>query len=236
LDRRALATEIAENLGLELAPVALAFRDAPPAGIAVSEAVVPSACAFWRQAEQGVFFAPVAGHAHCPIGAFVMGFELGDELMAELQELIGRMTACGYVHKSEPAAIPTHRRRAKGILYGPLADFPEPPDAVLLWLRPDQAMIWSEATGGACWTAAAPSTVSGRPACAAIPAAMDSGGPALSFGCVGMRTFTKIPADRMLAVVPGPRLAELAEAIARTVDVNRSMRGFYEGRLDDLNA
>jgi uncharacterized protein (DUF169 family) len=235
MDHRDLAARITDELGLDLPPVALAFRDAPPAGVTVTDAIVPSACAFWRLAENGAFYAPVARHANCPIGAFVMGFELSEALMAELQGLIGQMTACGYVHESEPAHIPTDRRRAKGILYGPLADFPDAPDAVLMWLAPDQAMIWSEAVGGATWGGAHPSTVFGRPACAAIPKAMDAGGPTLSLGCMGMRTFTKIPADRILAVGPGPRLAEFVEAIARTATVNGSMRTFYEGRLAALS-
>ena len=231
-----LAAQIADNLGLDLPPVALAFHDTAPAGVAVTDDIVPSACAFWRKAEAGVFFAPVARHANCPIGAFVMGFELGDALMAELQSLIGEMTACGYVHRDEPAKIPVNRRKAAGILYGPLAAFPGEPDAVLVWLTPTQAMIWSEATGGAAWTGSPPTNVFGRPACAAIPAALDKGGPALSLGCMGMRTFTAIPADRMLAVIPGPQLADFAKAIAETTGVNRAMRRFYEGRLAALGA
>jgi uncharacterized protein (DUF169 family) len=244
-----LAAQIADDLGLDLPPVALAFRDAAPKGVAVTDDIVPSACAFWRKAETGVFFASVARHANCPIGAFVMGFELGDTLMAELQSLIGQMTACGYVHRDEPAKIPVNRRKAAGILYGPLAQFPAEPDVVLVWLTPPQAMIWSEATGGAAWTGSPPTNVFGRPACAAIPAALDkggpsprrsgfgrAGGPALSLGCMGMRTFTAIPADRMLAVIPGPRLADFAKAIAETTGVNRAMRRFYEDRLAVLGA
>ena len=207
-----LAAQIADDLGLDLPPVALAFHDTAPAGVAVTDDIVPSACAFWRKAEAGVFFAPVARHANCPIGAFVMGFELGDALMAELQSLIGQMTACGYVHRDEPAKIPVNRRKAAGILYGPLAAFPGEPDAVLVWLTPTQAMIWSEATGGAAWTGSPPTNVFGRPACAAIPA------------------------DRMLAVIPGPRLADFAKAIAATTGVNRAMRQFYEDRLAALRA
>jgi len=234
MNNRGIAVGLADNLGLDLPPVALAFRDAAPSGIATTDAIVPSACAFWRLAETGVFYAPVAKHANCPIGAFVMGFELEKPLMDELMGLIGQMTACGYVGAEEPAKIPTDKRKARGILYGPLAAFPEAPDAVLMWLTPPQAMIWSEATGGASWAGETPTATFGRPACAAIPSAMDGARPSLSLGCMGMRTFTKIPADRVLSVVPGSRLADFAAAIAKTSDINLAMKDFYENRLADL--
>src|SRR3546814_17974296 len=89
--------------------------------------------------------------------------------------LIGTMTECGYIAASEPAHIPVNTQGAKGVLYGPLEDFPLPPDAVLLWLTPAQAMVWSEAAGRAEWGGAPPAIFTGRPACAAIPAALASG-------------------------------------------------------------
>jgi uncharacterized protein (DUF169 family) len=234
MDNKNLSATLKDSLGLELPPVALGFRDAAPAGVTESTEVVPSACAFWREAEKGVFFASVERHANCPIGAFVMGFELSEALMGELMGLVGQMTACGYVHKDEAGKIPTNRRKARGIVYGPLGDFPGTPDVVLLWLTPSQAMIWSEANGGAAWDAA-PSTVFGRPACAAIPAAMDAEAPRLSLGCMGMRTFTRIPQDRMLAVIPGAKLADFVAALGGATRVNATMRDFYEGRLAALH-
>lgn len=234
MDPRTLAAALTKNLELALPPVALAFRDEAPAGVPTSDAVVPSACAFWRQAEAGLFFAPAERHSNCPIGAFVMGFELSDPTVQELQELVGRMTACGYVGAEEPGAIPIDQRHAKGILYGPLADFPETPDAALLWLTPVQAMIWGEASGGARWGGREANTVFGRPACAAIPASLNGGRPTLSFGCIGMRTFTGIPEDRMLAVIPGDRLVEFNQAAAEAAAVNETMGAFYRERLEAL--
>lgn len=234
MDNGSIARDLTQSLRLDVPPVALAFCDAPPLGVAAPPAPSPSACVFWRQAEAGVFFASTEHHANCPIGAHVMGFELTPALMKELEGLIGQMTACGYVQPAEPAKIPTARRKAKGILYGRLDQFPQTADAVLLWLTPQQAMIWSEASGGAAWTSNLPSSVHGRPACAAIPAALDARAPALSLGCMGMRTFTKIGDDRMLAVVPGPKLAEVSLALGRAAEVNQGMRAFYEGRLAAL--
>lgn len=211
-------------------PVALAFVAAPPPGVPTAAQVVPSACAFWRKAESAVFFAPAASHFNCPIGSMVMGFDLPQSVSDELMQLVGTMTACGYVGGDEPAKIPVNKKKAAGILYGPLAQFPIEPDAVLLWLTPAQAMIWSEAAGGASWAGKAPTTVFGRPGCAAIPSAVGGSAPSLSFGCAGMRTFTEIGDDRMLAVVPGAQAAAFAESLATTRGVNDAMESFYRDR------
>jgi uncharacterized protein (DUF169 family) len=235
MDNQTVARALTEQLALDLPPVALAFCDAAPLGVPAPGTAVPSACAFWRDAERDVFFAPVAAHANCPVGAFVMGFELTPALMQELEGLIGQMTACGYVDADETGKIPTSRRKAKGILYGRLDRFPQAPDAVLAWLTPRQAMLWSEAAGGASWATAVPSGVLGRPACAAIPAAIDRGMPALSLGCMGMRTFTRIGDDRLLAVIPGTKLAAFTAAIGRAAAINQGMQSFYEGRLAALD-
>jgi uncharacterized protein (DUF169 family) len=235
MDNQAVARALIEQLALDIPPVALAFCDAAPLGVSTPGAAVPSACAFWRDAERGVFFAAVEAHANCPVGAYVMGFELTSALMHELQGLIGQMSACGYVNADETGKIPTSRRKARGILYGRLDQFPQAPDAVLAWLTPRQAMLWSEASGGAAWTTEMPSTVLGRPACAAIPAAIDRGMPTLSLGCMGMRTFTRIGDDRLLAVIPGAKLVAFTQAIARTAGVNQGMQSFYEGRLAALD-
>jgi uncharacterized protein (DUF169 family) len=70
------AGRIATLLELELPPIALTFVDERSAGLETTDAVVPSAGAFWRQAEQGVFYAPAEAHFNCPIGAMVMGVDL----------------------------------------------------------------------------------------------------------------------------------------------------------------
>jgi uncharacterized protein (DUF169 family) len=54
--------------------------------------------------------------------------------------------------------------------------------------------------------------------------------PAMSLGCMGMRTFTEIGDDRMLAVIPGERLDAFAQALTKSRGVNDVMREFYEGR------
>jgi uncharacterized protein (DUF169 family) len=228
------ADQLVRSLGLDIPPVAIAFMAQAPAGVAESAAIVPSACAFWREAERGVFFAVAERHFNCPVGAHVMGFDLPKPVSDELMGLIGTMTECGYIAASEPEHIPVNAQGAKGVLYGPLGDFPVPPDAVLLWLTPAQAMVWSEAAGRAEWGGRTPAILTGRPACAAIPGALASGSSAMSLGCAGMRTFTGIGPEKMLAIIAGPHLGSATAAIAGMRGVNDTMQAFYEGRAASL--
>lgn len=231
MTNRELATTIIAALDLEPAPIAIAFVDQPPAGVDISQSEVPSSCSFWRRAEQGVFYAPAQAHFKCAVGAMVMGFELPQPVADELRQLVGGMCDCGYIASDEPAHIPAVQSKPKGIVYGPLDAFPLRADAVVCWLSPVQAMIWNEACGEARWDRNVPAPVTGRPACAALPAGINQNRPVLSFGCMGMRTFTEIAGDRMLATIPGALLAEFASKLEAMRSTNDAMQSFYKGRL-----
>lgn len=229
MTNQTVAERLTAVLSLNIPPIALAFTDTPPDGVAGPDRVAPSACAFWRMAEQGVFYAPADAHYNCPIGAMVLGFSLTDQLKAQLGELVTSMCDCAYLDADEADKIPGVQPSAEGILYGPLAELPSVPGLVLFWLTPRQAMIFNEAVGTASW--AQDSIVStGRPACAALPSALSSGTPTISWGCMGMRTFTEIPDDRLLAAVPGDRLEALVTDLERIAASNETIRTYYEGR------
>ncbi len=222
---RDMATTLTTTLGLASPPVALALADAPPAGVRTFEGSVPSACTFWRRAESAVFYATAEQHFRCPVGTMVMGFEMPDDVKQELMGLVGVMVEEGYLGADEAPRIPTLPRKSAGVVYGPLRDFPVEPDAVLMWLTPRQAMLVSEA-GGACnWTGSAPGATLGRPACAAIPTAVARGGLTASLGCIGMRTYTEVADDQMLAVVPWAALPQLETALRDILKANRTMAG-----------
>ena len=224
------ATKLTTALGLASPPVALALADAPPAGVRTFEGSVPSACTFWRRAESAVFYATAEQHFRCPVGTMVMGFDMPDEVKKELMGLVGVMVEEGYLGPDEAPRIPTLPRKSAGVIYGPLRDFPVEPDAVLMWLTPRQAMLVSEA-GGAChWTGAAPAATLGRPACAAIPTAVSRGSLTASLGCIGMRTYTEVADDQMLAVVPAAAVSSLAATLAGIVTANRTLAAFHEAR------
>jgi uncharacterized protein (DUF169 family) len=222
----ATAQQLSALLSLQHPPIALTFVDQPPDGIAHTGKAVPSACTFWRQAEQSTFYAAAAQHFNCPVGSMVMGFELPPAVGEQLGGLVQSMCDAQYLSMDEAAKIPTVGRNSAGIVYGPLHEFPLDPDLVLLWVNVAQAMLYSEAAGSAAWTAA-PMGVSGRPGCAALPLALNNGQPGMSLGCAGMRTFTEIGDDMNLAAVPGSTLAGFVDALAGTVESNTAMRSFY---------
>jgi uncharacterized protein (DUF169 family) len=226
--RESLADSFTELLDLDIRPVALAFVEEAPVGVEDTAAVVPSACTFWRHAEERIFHASAERHFNCAVGAHVMGFELPESVQSALGEAVRTMCDVDYIAPEEVANIPSVRKAKRGIVYGPLSDFPVEPDVVLMWLTPPQAMLFNEAAGSSRWSEAAGRTVFGRPACAAIPSALEAGRPTVSVGCTGMRTFTEIAPDRLLAVVPWTAAESLRETLAAIVDANRAMRDYYE--------
>jgi uncharacterized protein (DUF169 family) len=227
---REIATTLTATLGLGTKPIALALADAAPAGVGTFEGTVPSACTFWRRAESAVFYATAAQHFHCPVGAMVMGFEMPEDVRAELVELVGVMIDGGYLDADEPPRIPTLARKSAGVVYGPLQDFPIEPDAIVLWLTPRQAMLLSEASGASHWTGCTSAAALGRPACAAIPTALARGAATASLGCIGMRTYTEIADDHLLAVVPAGAAPQLAVALTEIVAANGALANFHEAR------
>ncbi|MFJ4099859.1 DUF169 domain-containing protein [Amycolatopsis japonica] len=222
-----MAARLTELLSTDLPPVALTFADGPPDGVTVSTEAVPSSCNLWRAAEKGVFYAAAEQHLNCPVGAMVMGFELPAATGEQLGGLVQSMCDARYLDPDEAASIPSVGKKSSGIVYGPLAEFPVEPDLILLWLTPAQAMIYNEAAGNAKWTAT-PMDVSGRPGCAALPLALKSQAPRMALGCIGMRTFTDISDDRILAVLPGGIAGEFVSALEATVAANAEMKKFYD--------
>ncbi len=231
-----LAGRITSALELDGPPVAIAFVDAPPEGVPGFVGVVPSACSFWRVAERGSFYASAAQHANCAVGSHVMGLPADDALMADLKTAVETMGACGYLGVDEPARIPTVGRASTGIVYGPLAGFPVPADLVLCWVRPSQAMILQEAVGEADWTNGARRPLLGRPGCAALPLALGDGATTLSAGCTGMRTFTDVGRDRLLAAVPAAGLEGIVDRLEAARRANEAMATYYDERRRGVGA
>jgi uncharacterized protein (DUF169 family) len=143
-------------------------------------------------------------------------------------ELVGQIGGMGYIDPGEAANIPSVPGAKSGIVYGPLESFPLVPDAVLMWVSGNAAMILAEATGSARWTADQHGTATfGRPSCAAIPVAVRNGTPTFSLGCTGMRTFTAVDPELQLAVLPKAVLPRLGERLAATAAVNAQMAQYY---------
>jgi uncharacterized protein (DUF169 family) len=229
MDQNQIAERLATKLSLRQPPVGLAFVDEAPAGVDLFGGEVPSACTFWRRAESRVFYAPAEAHYNCPIGTMTMGFEMPAAVQEQLMGFLGMMCDCGYVAPEEASKIPTVGRKSRGIVYGPLQSLPVAPDLILLWLTPRDAMLYGEAVGSSRWTGEAPTSVFGRPACAALPAALQRSAPTSSFGCIGMRTFTEMSDDRMLVAIPSAAAEDFVQALDAAAASNATMKAFYEG-------
>jgi uncharacterized protein (DUF169 family) len=229
-----LSQQITDALQLASPPVCLTFVDEAPSGVPLSAWTVPSACAFWTRAEQGMFFAPAAAHENCPVGVLAMGFPMNQPVMSALNDFISRMIDVSYLSNGEPVFVPGIATTRKGILYGPLSQFPEWPDFTLVWVNARQAMLLEEALGAVFWNAPDKAQVFGRPACGALAVAANENRSTLSLGCAGMRTFTKIGDEKLLVWIPGSELRTLSEKLESTMRSNAQMFDFYRQHEDVL--
>lgn len=232
MDYSELASLLCDGVGIRHPPVALAFVDQQPDGITTTMQRAPSSCWFWRAAERGVFYASAADHGGCAVGAYVMGFPLSEQTTGELMAALKLMAEVGYLPESEVGSIPQVTRSGAGIVYGPLAGFPLEPSAVMTWVTPAQAMVLEEALKTTVWksTQAAGQGVFGRPACGAIAQAVNSRNSTFSLGCAGMRTFTEIPPELSLLVIPGTALPALAADLQQIQGANTKMLDYYKAK------
>src|ERR1041384_5130157 len=115
LDYRSIEQEVSSQLGLTRRPIAIAFRDTPPPGVAAFTGTVPSGCSFWRLASEGrTFFTVPADHYNCAIGAYTHNMPLPAERAKELDQTLGFMTSAGYVRMDEVPGIPVLAKTARG--------------------------------------------------------------------------------------------------------------------------
>jgi len=221
---------LVECLGLRTPPVAVAFREEAPAGLPRIPTPEPAGCGYWRAAAEGSAFATVASDHHgCPVGAHTHGVPLPVEKQQELQGLIGTMVGLEYLKMEEVPSIPHRTARFGAALYAPLEKAEFAPDVVLVRGNARQLMLLAEAAQSAGISGAEPAL--GRPTCAVIPQALQSGRTAVSFGCVGNRVYTGAADDEAYFAIPGARLEALAERLEVMARANRELEAFHRGRL-----
>jgi uncharacterized protein (DUF169 family) len=227
MDNAKIDQEISSAFGLNISPIAMAFVDNQPQGVETMEEEVPSFCTFWRMAEKKSFYAPANKHFNCPIGAMVLGFEMPKEVQDQLGGLVKKMCECSYLSEDEPANIPTITEKKAGVVYGPLKDFPVAPQLILMWLKPSQAMIYNEVLGCCKWSGSMDSMALGRPACAVIPTTLNKSPFGMSLGCTGMRTFTEVSDDHILATLNCAEIDSFLTSLQTTLSANKEMKEFY---------
>lgn len=216
-----------DALGLQRRPVAIAFRNAPPADVAKLSRTEPSGCSFWRLAADGrVFYTLPGDHYNCPIGSYTHNIPLPEEREPELAQTLSLMTNVGYLRMEEVPAIPRLAETPGAIVYAPLGDTPVEPDVVLMAGQPGRLMLFQEAATRA---GVAVRPLLGRPTCMAIPAALD-GALVASVGCIGNRIYTELPDDEMYVALAGTDLANVAEQLGTIVDANSALTDYHRTR------
>ena len=227
MDNQHLANLLDRHLSLDRPPVALAFVEDRPAGLADSGPLAPSACTFWRRAETELFYADATAHEECPVGMMTMGFEVPAARAAEAEQLVGTMVELGYFNTTELSHLPSVKQPHSEIVYGPLARFPLEPDVVLVQVSPAQAMVLAEASGSAALAEQPGLAAMGRPACAAVARAVEAAATTLSLGCIGARTYVELPDDRALVILPAADLERTAERLPRLDEANWTLAGYH---------
>lgn len=230
------ANDVEGALGLDGAAVAIAFLQEPPAGVAPWDGgAVTAGCVFWQRARRGqTFYTEPAEHYNCAVGTHVHGMELPGTRAEELSAAIELMAGAGYVDAAEVPSIPVVAEAPRYIAYGPAATVPFPADVVVVAATPAKAMLLHEAALRA-GVAPMAAPASGRPGCAVLPLAMQSGQAALTLGCAGNRLSTGLRDEELYSAIPGPAWPAVVEALATIVEANATMDEFYRQRQERVD-
>lgn len=229
-----ISQTITEALHLTQPPVAVCLSEDIPAGVESWDGRVPAGCRFWQEARQRVFATSASDHALCSIGLHTHNLEMSPAAEADLGDALKVFNDLGYVRTEDVPMIPVLASRPKFVTYGPLSQTPLDPDVVLLFIRPDQTLILSEASqqleGGL-------PPAMGRPACAVIPQAKNTARSALSLGCCGARAYLDVLSETVaIYAVPGLAIAAFAERISALSKANAILTAFHEIRRRDVDA
>src|SRR5262245_2703426 len=104
---RELERALTDALQLTRRPVAVAFRDEPPAGIPRLPGAQPSGCTFWSLAAQGrTFYTAPEDHYNCALGSYTHHIPLPKEREHELSNMLSLMTDLGYLRMAEVPSVP----------------------------------------------------------------------------------------------------------------------------------
>jgi uncharacterized protein (DUF169 family) len=215
-------------LQLERAPVAVAFRDEPPAGVEKLAGAQPSGCSFWRLAAKGhTFYTMPQDHYNCPVGSYTHNIPLPADREPELMQTLSLMSDIGYIRMEEVPGVPRLAKTPGVVIYSPLADAPVDPDVVVIAGQPGRLMLVQEAATRAQQTTA---PMLGRPTCMAIPAALGNASVVSSLGCVGNRVYTSLGDDQYYVVVNAAALEPLVSQLGTIVAANATLAEYHAGR------
>ena len=222
-------SSLTDLLHLTSPPVAIAFVDDAPAGIAHVSASEPAGCGYWRRAAAGeVFFTIADDHKRCPVGAHTHNVPLSPAEHDELMGLVQTMVGLSYLKMTDVPLIPRRKTPLRVAVYAPLDAAPLPPDVVLVRGNAQQLMLLAEAAQAA--GVAGTGATMGRPTCAVLPEAINSGRTAASFGCIGNRVYTGAADTDAYFAIPGSQLNIVEETLAVIVRANQELETFHRAR------
>lgn len=225
---------LSEALNLTQSPVAVCFSETDPAGVEPWTDRVPAGCRFWQEAQKRVFVTSASDHELCSIGLYTHNLEMSPAARADLGDALRVFNDLSYVRAEDVPMIPVLTSNPRYVIYAPLAQTPLAPDVVLLFIRPDQTLIVSEASqqleGGT-------PPAMGRPACAVIPQAKNTARSALSLGCCGARAYLDVLSESIaIYAIPGLAIAAFTERIIALSKANTILTKFHEIRRRDFDA
>ena len=221
--------ELQDLLGLELPPVAIAFRESAPPNMPRIDSPAPAGCGYWRLAAEGrVFYTEASDHYTCPVGAHTHGVELPADVAQELNGLVQTMVQMQYIKMEEIPTIPRRQRPFRMALYARLAEASFDPDVVLIRGTAKQLMLVAEAAQAAGIVSGG--ATMGRPTCAILPESLQSGLATASFGCIGNRVYTGLGDDEGYYAIPGASVPEVVSKLATIVEANRQLHHFHKDR------
>jgi len=230
----ALSQELTQLLHLEQPPIAISFSDAPPAGVALYNGQAPAGCRFWQDAATSTFTTYARDHELCAIGVHTHNLQPSPAQQKDLMDALKVFADLGYVRPEDVPQIPVLKNQPQHVTYSRLAEAPLPPDLVILFVRPDQTLILTEATQQ-LENENAPAM--GRPAFAVVAQVMNTGRPAMSLGCCGARAYLDNFADTTaIFAIPGSKLESYVERIRVLTNANTVLSQFHQMRQRDVAA
>jgi uncharacterized protein (DUF169 family) len=214
--------ELQDLLGLSVPPVAIAFLNHVPDGIARIDRPMPpttadgrtgtvaAGCVFWIEGALRVFATQAEDHGNCSVGSLTHGFKTMEEIAHNAD--VAALCETGWVTPEAVAKIAVVREKPKGVVYGPLRDIPVEPSVILLRLNGKQQMLLHDAWPGLRFE--------GKPQCHIVPIAKEGGEIAVSFGCMLSRVRTGMSNNEVTCAIPARHLSALIERLraARAAD------------------
>ena len=230
-----IAKTLMDSLQLRVEPVAVCFTDKAPEGVPNTSQPAAAGCVFWERGAQGAFITSQKDHANCAVGMHTHHMPLTTAAQQDdLNTCLKVFGDLGYVHPQEIAGIPVLKDEPKYVVYAPLASTPLPPSTVLLFANSRQSLAITEAVQQV--EPGLPPAL-GRPACAVIPQAINTGKPAMSLGCCGARAYLNVLTDDFaLWALPGARIGEYADRIKVLAQANQILTQFHTLRRIDVEA